>query len=233
MRRTTVTFDFTKLPNLADRLAGITDKTIGEPLVETVNVVAADTRNAALKVMLSSINLSSAYVEEKMILAKATSKPRATIVGLGATITNLERYYRNAGVQLTTPVRWPNDGTKPSGFNPRKPGYRLPWKPRVGAPRLGVPVGQKQAGLTLAVVKGRATVFPHSFTFTAKNGAELVGSRAKGDHRGKGKIQTKVGPSVYQMFNAALTPDFIKQVEESLSKLVLDGVAGRVRSALE
>jgi hypothetical protein len=235
MRSFGVKFDMRQVDELAGKISGITARTISAPMIDVVNSVATDTRRDALKVMLRSLNLEESYVEPKVELTKASNpvSPRATIVASGATITNLERYFRAGGAQLQKPVTWSNAGTRPSHQSVRVPKKGLGWVPRKGAAALGIPADYKQAGLTVAVVKGKASPFPHSFIFKSRAGVKLIGSRAKGDHKGKGKIQTKVGPSVYQMFNAALTPDFLKQVDAVLSRQVLDAAESSVRSALE
>lgn len=215
---------------LAERLGQIDPNA---KLMPAVNEVAADTRSRALDTMLRSLNLPRAYVEDKTVLTPARNavQPRATIVGQGATITNLERYFRIGGGQIHEPVTWPNGGEEPSGY---VRGVLLPWKPRIGDPKRGIAVGHKQAGLRVSVKRGSASFFPNAFLIRPRKNPNtvLIASRAKGDHSGKGKVKTKVGPSVYQMFRAALTPDFLARVEEQLARTVLDAAARNFKGLL-
>ena len=224
-----IEFDTRALDAFGNRLGTLS---VQKPAQAIVNETAAKTRTDALDVMLRSINLQREYVEPKVTLRPATNpiEPQAVITGLGGSITNLERYYRTGGSQVSAAVNWPNGGSEPAGPNPRKAGGKLPWKPRIGAAHLGVPINQKQAALKISVLKGAPSEFRHAFLIRPKaGGGTLVASRAKGDHKGKGKVFTKVGPSVYQMFRAALTPDFLKQVEATLSKNVLDAIEQNIR----
>ena len=230
MKALSVTFAMKGVTSLSEALDAFR---VEAPAMDVVNDVATRTRQDALDTMLRALNLPRPYVEAKTNLTLATNpvRPRATIVGSGATITNLERYMRQGGGQMQVRVNWPNEGRHPDGY---VRGVKLPWKPRVGAPKLGIPVGMKQAGLRIAVQTGAPKVFQHSFLIRPKKtpGVALVMSRSKGDRTGKGKLHTKVGPSVYQMFNAALTPDFLAKVEEQLSKQVLDATSKNLRDLL-
>jgi hypothetical protein len=215
---------------LADRLEKVDPSA---QLMPAVNEVATDTRGKALDTMLRSLNLPRTYVEDKTVLKLAGNpvQPRATITGLGAVITNLERYFRTGGGQIHEPVTWPNGGVEPDGY---VRGVKLPWIPRIGDARRKIPVGHKQAGLRVSVKRGSASFFQNAFLIRPRKspGVTLIATRAKGDHKGKGKVKTKVGPSVYQMFRAALTPEFLAKVEEQLAKTVLDSAERNIRKVL-
>lgn len=225
-----IKIDAREVSILAERLDTIDPNA---QLMPVVNEVATDTRAKALDTMLRALNLPRAYVEPKTVLTPARNavRPRATIVGLGGTITNLERYFRFGGTQVASPVTWPNNGPQPSGW---VRGVKLPWKPRVGAPKIGVPVGRKQAGLRVAVKTGAPSPFKYAFLIEPKKtpGVRLIATRPKGDTKGKGKVKTMVGPSVYQMFRAALTPEFLEVVAQQLSKTVLDAAERNIRRSL-
>lgn len=80
-----------------------------------------------------------------------------------------------------------------------KPLY-APWIPRTGDPLVGVPAGQKKAGLEIAIHAGRgSTIFPHVFIMPVRSGKVMKGRTGSFTHpKAGGDAKAKYGPSEYQ-----------------------------------
>jgi hypothetical protein len=121
--------------------------------------------------------------------------------------------------------------------NPRKPGSKLPFIPRVGAPHLGLEIGRKQAGLTVEVVRGQRRELVHAFLAAGRKGVEaggqglLVFSRAKSDRRGKGRLKPIYSLSVWQMFRHVL-PQVIPLVKKDLEDSIVSELGSQFQQVV-
>ncbi|MGH7461959.1 MAG: hypothetical protein ACREMA_13170, partial [Longimicrobiales bacterium] len=139
--------------------------------------------------------------------------------------------------QLTRPVKYPNDSFKPGvmGKNPRKAGTLLPWKLRVGNEALGIPVGMKQNGISVEVTRGgrKPITSVQSFFIRGRSGNMLVMTRKPGTTgKKRGDLKALYGPSVYQLFRAALDDTFLTNVADNLSKSVVTLTVDELKKAL-
>lgn len=232
--RFSITIDAAKLEGLAKSLAKVDGATLGRAALTGLNDTAAQAYEDARAKMNRGINLTDDYLKSRMELKPAENPvlPVATIKARGD-LTNLISYRPQSVAKV---VRFPNSMIAPLigkfGPNPRKPGSVLPWKLRKGDAARGIPVDQKQAGVRVEVTRGSAKLLEHSFVITSR-GYTFVGSRAAGDHHGKGKVHAKLGPSVYQLFRHALDTAFLDGVQESLGKSVVDVTAAELKRAFE
>lgn len=142
-----------------------------------------------------------------------------------------------------TPHRKAGTGPNPQGTqmyrNPRKPGSYLPFIPRTGNPAQGIPVGQKQASISVEVVRGsRKTIKPSREGFNAfmqrmPNGQVLVMRRTtkNGGKNNKGKIEALHSLSVWQLFRNT-TAKVIPLIADDLQSTVADEVIGMIEKQL-
>ena len=86
--------------------------------------------------------------------------------------------------------------------NPRKSGAWLPFIARTGNPLLKIPVGMKQAGVSVEVERGQRKIISYAFMQRMPGGEILVMARDKGDNKGKGKIHSLASLAVWQMFKS-------------------------------
>lgn len=183
---------FNKSIDISQLLAAAKDledtNLIGPEVIKRLNTVRDDVYGLAMKRMLRGINLTQSYVERKIQTEDATeARPVAEIVapvGARSVITNLSHYaIKQRSRPALSPVR------------------RLR-----GNTALGIPRGQKQAGISAEVTKGNRTdmgsLFMIPSRYSDNDGNPLVFRRIKGT-TGKGKIEAVKGPSVYQLFRLA------------------------------
>lgn len=230
-----VTVDTLTLREVADSLAHLDDATLGRAAMTAVNQVAEKAFADAKAKMNAGINLPDRYLDERMAFEPATdpSKPTARVVARGR-LTTLTQY---GAQQLTRPVRFPNDSFKAGamGRNPRKAGSLLPWKLRVGNSALGIPVGMKQAGISVEVTRGgrKPITSVQSFFVRGRSGNMLVMTRKPGTSgKKRGDLTALYGPSVYQLFRAALDEPFLNDVADRLGKTVVSLTADELKKAL-
>lgn len=226
-----VVIDAAAINRTAERLPLLVDLNLGA----AVNDTAQRTFDEARRQMLSRVNLSDAYVRERMDVEPANDlrNPVATVVAFrqggrrkGMRGVNLRQY---AAVVQQAVNNWSNNGVatnsgrtifgtaqeqghRKAGVgpsqrtkmypNPRKPGGWLPFIARTGNPALQIPVGRKQAGVSVEVAKGARKTIQYAFMQRMPNGQILVMARNKGDHKGKGKIHALSSLSVWQLFKA-------------------------------
>jgi hypothetical protein len=199
------TVDVGALTGLAERLGTLDAVEFGKMAVRTVNGAADATYEAVRPRMISSINLTDDYVTNRMEVRHAKSANNATAVivakGSGGDMTILARY---GAQQLVKPVKYPNEsfaaGAK--GRNPKKPGASLSWKLRTGNATLGIPVGMKQAGVSVEVSRGVRKDIAGGFLMNLRNGNGWgLFTRDKGTL----KMKHRYGPSVYQLFASTAT----------------------------
>lgn len=191
--------DTTELDDLVQRLGHLSNEDLGAAMVEAVNETTRATYELGRKTMLSGINLQDAYLLRRMQVDLATtSAPKATITALGGRgfTTGLSHY---SVQQLTKPAR--------------SKLYRLK-----GYPKLGIPAGSKTDGVSVEVVGGSRKRMGSVFAmtkFTDADGNFVLFSRDK-----LGKIKSKKGLSVYQLFSAAI-PKIKDQTMDDLEKSVV------------
>lgn len=232
-RRFSINIDAVAIDGVANTLADYGNQVLGRSSLQAVNEVTQRAYIEARAKMNRGINLTDAYLQSKMEFRAASNavRPIASIIANGD-LTNLISYRPK---QLSTVVRFTNATIRPFvgkfGENPRKPGTKLPWKLRTGAPALGIPVDRKQAGQTVEVTTGAPKVISYAFVIRA-HGQAFVATRRKDDHHGKGKVVARTGPSVYQLFRYALDDSFLVGVQTNLSKAVVDVTAADLRKAL-
>lgn len=177
----TVKVDVTAVTHLADKLVRMTPERMGALLVDAVNETAVSAYELSRKAILRGINLTDSYVQEHMRVERATTNnPVATITVLGGKphITGLSHY---GAMQETQPVAQP--------------------KRSKGDTKRGIPAGQKAAGVSVEVVRGRRKHIEHGFTLPGRQDRDdnpLVFTRNK-----SGTIKSRLGPSVYQLFRVA------------------------------
>ncbi|CAG2126911.1 hypothetical protein LMG31506_00234 [Cupriavidus yeoncheonensis] len=230
-----VTVDTVKLEEVANSLDKLDDAALGRAAVTAVNQVAQKAFADAKAKMNTGINLPDSYLDERMALELATdpAKPTARILARGR-LTTLTQY---GAQQMTRPVKYPNDSFTPGkmGKNPRKPGALLPWKLRTGNPALGIPVGMKQDGLSVEVTRGgrKPITSVQAFFVRGRNGNLLVMTRQSGTSgKKRGDLKALYGPSVYQLFRAALDEAFLNDVADRLGKTVVTLTADELKKAL-
>lgn len=242
-----VVVETTDLEAVADRLLLITAESIGQASLRAVNSVAQRGFTESVRRMTSRVNLTESYVRERMDVEPANN-PRnveAKIIAFraggrraGTRPTNLRQY---AAVQVKTPVRWPNSTPQIAkdqwGKNPRKSGAFLKWKRRTGAPHLGIEVGQKQAGVSVEVLKGSRKTLGNAFFAAGRKGREaggnglLVFERVGGNGPGKGKIQALYSLSVWQLFRRT-SAQVIPFVRDDLNKTIGDEVLADIEKTI-
>lgn len=173
--------DVSDIEGLADKLAKLTPEAVGGLMVDAINQVANNTYALARKTMLGGINLTDDYVQRKMQVVPATAaKPEASIVAFGGRgfTTRLSHY---GAMQQTKSVKY---SKRSRGNQP-----------------LGIPAGSKSAGVSVEVVTGARKTLQYGFRMPGKKDTEgnlLLFTRNK-----EGKIRSRSGPSVYQLFRIA------------------------------
>lgn len=179
-----VKVDVSKIEALAKSLGELTPEQLGALTVSAINTAASSAYELSRKTMLRTINLTGAYVQDKMSLDPATAKsPAATITAFGgkrADMTGLSHY----------------------GAMQEWRGVLHPTRSRGDAKR-GIPAGQKADGMSVEVTRGSRKRMGSQFSIPGKEDREgnlLIFRRDKA-----GKIQSLMGPSVYQLFRAAAT----------------------------
>jgi hypothetical protein len=189
--------DVTELNTLSDSLKTLTPEAVSVLMVDSINVVTDRTYDLARKTMLRGINLSDGYLQQKMQVVHATpAQPEASIVALGDRphLTGLSHY----GAMVETAAA----------------------RRAHGNPKTGIPPGQKSAGVSVEVIKGKREQFPHGFFLPGKADSEgnpLVFARKKGS----GKIVSRRGPAVYMLFRVA-ADSIEEQVYGDLSQSVIN-----------
>jgi hypothetical protein len=194
-----------ELEGYADFLRTLTPDALAVKWVNAINSTVDSAYELSRRTMLSGINLTEAYVQQKMRVEYATAqRPVGQIIaatGKGYN-TGLSHYGR---MQLTQAVNWSNARIQAAGHKFGKwPG----WTRRTGHAALGIGVDQKASGQSVEVVKGRRKRMGPTFALPGKVDSEgnPVIFRRTGDASAnkKGKIESLQGPSVYQLFRVAI-----------------------------
>jgi hypothetical protein len=246
-----VRIDVADIEGLARDAATLDTVTLGRAAVRSVNAVAARGHAEASRRIRSGINLTEAYVHERMVIVEATDPllPTATIVAYGAKskarsgINPLASLRRYAPEQETQPVRFPNAAIEhligSRGPNPRKRGSTAPWTRRTGDAVRVIPVDQKGAGVSVEVTRGQRKTIKSAFLMPMRAGNDSgagglgVFTRNPGfKRREKGALRLRLGPSVYQLFrrNASqMVPDLqadLQRTTEAEVRAAIEGVLG-------
>lgn len=203
--------DATQVQKLGDRLAKATGEEIGRASVTALNEVVDRTYDLARDRMIAGINLDDQYLRRRMTVGHATpGRPVASITASGA---------RNATTVLgrydAKPVIVANNKGRPGKGNKA----------------LGIPSGQKQAGVTVEVTRGQTSdgFVPRGFLLPLNRGTEAGGNGFGVFARSRdGTLRHRYGPSVYQLF-AYQVERIIGDVTDDLE----DTLAAQVDLALQ
>lgn len=215
-----VKIDVLELEGAASRLERLDAAAINRAATRAVRSVSEVAFVDAKKRVNKTLNLSDAWVDQRMKLQAVTqngNRASATISAVRARETSLRNF---DPVQMVTPVRFTNAdiasriGTP--GMNPRKPGTRLLWKERIGDTSRGIAVDQKANGINVQVTRGAPKRIASAFSL------RLRGSGINGIVRrdAAGRIKVLYGPAVYQSFRNAL-PVLNDEVETNLRSRVI------------
>lgn len=210
-----VTIDAAALERLAGRLGEMTPEALGAVSRRAVNDAADAVYELARPRMIKTINLTDAYVKSKMYVkhASASGRAEAVIVASGSkpNMTQLRNY---APLQKTQAVNWSNARIAAAGH----PFGAWPgWTRRTGDKKRGIPVDQKQAGVSVEVVKGSRKALGHGFLIELRNG-NGVGLATRDP--GSDSYKVRYGPSVYQLFRTVASDILDEAADELENKLV-------------
>lgn len=208
----TVDVSLQEIEALAARLGTFDEDTLRQASLQSVNEVADRAYNLSKARITDGLSLTDAYVSRKMKVnpAKPTdARVRATIVANG-TLTSLGHYGVRAEMQ---PVKNPS----------RSKGHAA----------IGIPPGQKRAGVSVEVRRGNRKQLLKSFTlagFRDNEGNPLVFVQAGGvnSRTGKPKVERLLGPSVYQLFKYQVG-QIVAGVQDDLN----DTLVARAEAAFE
>ena len=207
--------DASQVVKLGERLAQVSGEEIGRASVTALNEVVDRTYELARDKMIAGINLSDDYLRRRMTLQHATpGKPVASITASGA---------RNATTVLgrydAKPVIVANNKGRPGKGNKA----------------LGIPPGQKQAGVTVEVTRGNVSdgFVPRGFLLPLNRGTEAGGNGMGVFARTKdGKLRHRYGPSVYQLF-AYQVERIVNDVTDDLEDTLAEQVDLALQKAIE
>ena len=207
--------DAAQVVKLGERLAQASGEEIGRASVTALNEVVDRTYELARDKMIAGINLTDDYLRRRMTLQHATpGKPVASITASGA---------RNATTVL--------------GRYDAKPVIVANNKGRSGKGNkaLGIPPGQKQAGVTVEVTRGNVSdgFVPRGFLLPLNRGTEAGGNGMGVFARTKdGKLRHRYGPSVYQLF-AYQVERIVNDVTDDLEDTLAEQVDLALQKAIE
>ncbi len=207
--------DAAQVVKLGERLAQVSGEEIGRASVTALNEVVDRTYELARDKMIAGINLTDDYLRRRMTLQHATpGKPVASITASGA---------RNATTVLgrydAKPVIVANNKGRPGKGNKA----------------LGIPPGQKQAGVTVEVTRGNVSdgFVPRGFLLPLNRGTEAGGNGMGVFARTKdGKLRHRYGPSVYQLF-AYQVERIVNDVTDDLEDTLAEQVDLALQKAIE
>ena len=207
--------DATQVAKLGERLAQASGEEIGRASVTALNEVVDRTYELARDKMIAGINLTDEYLRRRMTLQHATpGRPVASITASGA---------RNATTVLgrydAKPVIVANNKGRPGKGNKA----------------LGIPSGQKQAGVTVEVTRGQPSegFVPRGFLLPLNRGTEAGGNGFGVFARTRdGKLRHRYGPSVYQLF-AYQVQRIVNDVTDDLEDTLAEQVDLALQKAIE
>ena len=207
--------DAAQVVKLGERLAQVSGEEIGRASVTALNEVVDRTYELARDKMIAGINLTDDYLRRRMTLQHATpGKPVASITASGArnATTVLGRYDAKPVIVVNNKGR-PGKGNK----------------------ALGIPPGQKQAGVTVEVTRGNVSdgFVPRGFLLPLNRGTEAGGNGMGVFARTKdGKLRHRYGPSVYQLF-AYQVERIVNDVTDDLEDTLAEQVDLALQKAIE
>lgn len=207
--------DATQVVKLGERLAQASGEEIGRASVTALNEVVDRTYELARDKMIAGINLTDDYLRRRMTLQHATpGKPVASITASGArnATTVLGRYDAKPVIVVNNKGR-PGKGNK----------------------ALGIPPGQKQAGVTVEVTRGKISdgFVPRGFLLPLNRGTETGGNGMGVFARSRdGKLRHRYGPSVYQLF-AYQVERIVNDVTDDLEDTLAEQVDLALQKAIE
>lgn len=212
-----IKIDPSQIKGLADKLAGLTPEQLGVLTVDALNETTDSVYELARQRMRASINLTDDYIKRKMVVAHASAqKMTASITASGAKpdITSLSHY---GSMQLTQAVNWSNQRIQAAGHKFGKwPG----WTERTGSAALGIAVNRKAAGKSVEVKPGARKSMTPMFSIPGKKDNE--GNLLIFKRNAANKLEVLAGPSVYQLFRAAvivIEPEAENQLQANLSAM--------------
>ena len=202
-----ITFDVTKLVDLADNLSELTPQEIARRNVDLLNDVTLRTYDLARTRITTGINLSDDYLRRRMRVDKASeTKPVASITASGAR------------QDMSRLVVYPNRVRAVPKKSKRD-------RRRVFSP-VGLGAGMKPDGLDVSVTVGSTKFFERGFMMPLRAPGNDSGYQGYGvfARTRAGKIKQRYGPSVYQLFRFQINDeDYVGQVEADLERTILDG----------
>ena len=207
--------DAAQVVKLGERLAQVSGEEIGRASVTALNEVVDRTYELARDKRIAGINLTDDYLRRRMTLQHATpGKPVASITASGArnATTVLGRYDAKPVIVVNNKGR-PGKGNK----------------------ALGIPPGQKQAGVTVEVTRGNVSdgFVPRGFLLPLNRGTEAGGNGMGVFARTKdGKLRHRYGPSVYQLF-AYQVERIVNDVTDDLEDTLAEQVDLALQKAIE
>lgn len=207
--------DASQVVKLGERLAQASGEEIGRASVTALNEVVDRAYELSRDKMIAGINLTDDYLRRRMTLQHATpGKPVASITASGA---------RNATTVLGRYDAKPVIVTNNKG------------RPGKGNKALGIPPGQKQAGVTVEVTRGNVSdgFVPRGFLLPLNRGTEARGNGFGVFARTKeGKLRHRYGPSVYQLF-AYQVERIVNDVTDDLEDTLAEQVDLALQKAIE
>lgn len=218
-RSITFSADTQALNGLADRLGTLQGGTLDGVATKVVNEVGERTFSLARGRMLAGLSLTDVYLRSRMGFTPAPvrSRPRAVVLARGD-LTTLGHY---------APILTPQAVKNPTRSK--------------GNPGLGIPSGQKLAGVSVAVRRGGRKEIRAGkgdvFLMPSRRDSEgnpLIFQRIAGakTRNGKDKLKALLGPSVYQLFRYQI--DLIQgEVETDLADTLLARTEAAFLDALE
>ena len=199
--------DVSQVLGLADRLGSIDAAALSPILVRAVNMVAARAYVLSRDRMRLGINLTDDYLQRQMALTHAKgSKPQATIAANYGGIALSHYGAQQTAVTAISPIR----------------------KLKGDAAR-GIPRGQKQAGVSVEVSRGKRKPVKIPGVFIAPGirdteGNPFVFQRLGGRTRsGKERLRRLFGPAPYQLFKYQI-PQIEGPIGDDLQETLLTQV---------
>lgn len=213
-----IKFELGALQGLADSLGRISDTELAQAAVESLNVIIDETYELSRNRMLKDINLSEAYVKRKMFVTPAS------------------RQKLEASITAPTSSNGRDVNNTPLGRYDAKPVLAPATGKRVkqGPGRTGAPLGTKQRGVTVRVLKSQVNTefVPRGFLLPLRRGTEAGGNGLGVFARDKaGRLKHRYGPSPYQLF-AFQADRLTGEVGEALGDDLADRVSEVLRKAL-
>jgi len=221
-----VTVDTLSTDTLADRLTTLSAGRLLAGTVPAVNKTARQAREAGKGRILSGINLTDAYVEDRLTLTEATDAS-APVAKISSPIKSTLLTTYKAKFQVKD-VSWTNEFIRSTGKRIGPNYLKGDWVLRRGRPNLGVQVNKKAAGLQVEVLKGAPKPISYAFLVHTKRGQDITMKRTAA-----GNVVAAYGPSVYQLFRHALNqPDYLRTVADDLERNTFAEITKNITEAL-